>query len=98
VLLPRIVLLCCVLLHAYNRSNHQKADAYRDDHLLQAAWSAFVGYVIARRTERFRWEHRHTALAVAHYRYGARAVVELGILCYSVDTETSFSYFSGESC
>lgn len=46
-----------------------KADSYRADRLLQSAWTALLGYVIARRTERYRREHRHTALAVAHYRY-----------------------------
>lgn len=48
--------------------NNVKADSYRRDKLMQAAWAALLGFVIARRTERFRWEHRHTAIAVAHYR------------------------------
>lgn len=53
----------------FNRFNNSKADSYRADRLLQSAWTALLGYVISRRTERYRWEHRHTALAVAHYRY-----------------------------
>jgi hypothetical protein len=56
----RLVAIC--------RVDIAKADNFRADRLLQSAWSAFFGYIVARRTERFRRESRQTALAVAHYR------------------------------
>lgn len=51
-----------------DRLNNIKADQFRQDRLLQATWSAFLGYIIALRTERFRREHRQTAVAIAHHR------------------------------
>lgn len=54
--------------YKHNRLDSIKATTYRSDRLKQATWSAFLGYIIALRTERIRREHRQTAVAVAHHR------------------------------
>jgi len=51
-----------------SRLENIKALTFRRDRLLQAAWSDFLGSVVALRTERFRLQGRATATACAHYR------------------------------
>lgn len=50
------------------RLDELKAVHFRNDRLLLSAWTALLGYIIALRTERYRREHRLTAVATAHYR------------------------------
>lgn len=70
-----------------SRLDNIKADHFRQDRLLQATWSAFLGYIIALRTERFRREHRQTAVATAHHRF-----VYLYVVNASLIDQTFFSH------
>jgi hypothetical protein len=57
-----------VLFCHVRRLDEHKAHTFHCDTLLQSAWSALLGYVVAVRTDRIRREHRLTAGAVSHYR------------------------------
>jgi hypothetical protein len=48
--------------------NRCKAITFHEDNLLQSSWDAWLGYAVARRTERVRREHRLMKVAASHHK------------------------------